>query len=191
MNPLVLLTFLLAVSSALANECSTDSSTWCQSIRTAKACSVLQQCQKHVWSPQSNALSADGLVNLTLYYEVLCPDCRQFISQQVGKAFSSLSSIMNLVLVPYGNAKQTFNQKTQLWEFTCQHGEDECWGNRLHSCLIAKRPQTSDHLPFVYCMESAQSKGNEDIRGVAVACAKKLGLDISEELQCVDNAQGE
>ena len=44
-------------------------------------------------------------VELNLYYEVLCPDCKQFISDQVGKAVEQIGDIMNLTLVPYGNAQ--------------------------------------------------------------------------------------
>jgi hypothetical protein len=44
-------------------------------------------------------------VNLTLYYEVLCPDCKEFVSDQVINAFKFIPSIMSLTLVPYGNAK--------------------------------------------------------------------------------------
>lgn len=48
-------------------------------------------------------------VNLTLYYEVLCPDSRRFINGQLTNGVASVSSIMNLRLVPYGNAKVIFN----------------------------------------------------------------------------------
>ena len=48
------------------------------------------------------------LVNLTLYYETLCPDCRGFMTGQVWTAYNSVASIMNLTLVPYGNAKVSY-----------------------------------------------------------------------------------
>jgi interferon gamma-inducible protein 30 len=104
----------------------------------------------------------------------LCPDCRgklynlnvaiiksslislnnlEFISEQVWGAFYSLLPIMNLTLIPYGNAKESFDNKTKLWKFTCQHGADECWGNLFHSCLINYYPQVQDHFQVIYCME--------------------------------------
>ena len=92
---------------------------------------------------------------MTLYYETLCPDCRQFVSTQLWSAFEAIGSIMNLTLVPYGNAKETYRQvtnfrkkriffflininflyetkETKLWQFTCQHGSEECWGIYIH-----------------------------------------------------------
>jgi hypothetical protein len=44
------------------------------------------------------------LVNVTLYYETLCPASRGFINGQLNKAFQSVGSIFSLTLVPYGNA---------------------------------------------------------------------------------------
>ena len=86
--------------------------------------------------------------------------------------------------------KESFNSNTGLWEFTCQHGADECWGNLLHTCVLHYYPKTEQHFPFIYCMESAKSNANEDIHGVATECAKQVNLSIDEPLQCVDSKLG-
>lgn len=78
---------------------------------------VFEQCLKYVWQPanpyldfkhiisKTIAAPAADLVNFTLYYETLCPDCREFVSGQLWKAFNAVGHIMNLTLVPYGNAR--------------------------------------------------------------------------------------
>ena len=46
-------------------------------------------------------------VKVTLYYESLCPDCKQFIQYQWYPAYQKLQSsgILDVELVPYGNAR--------------------------------------------------------------------------------------
>lgn len=52
-------------------------------------------------------------VNLSLYYETLCPGCAEFISEDLGKVFKKgLISIVNLRLIPWGNAKIVEPNKT-------------------------------------------------------------------------------
>ena len=53
---------------------------------------------------EAKKVNAD-LVSFTLYYESLCPGCRALTTTQIWKAYQSVSSIMNLTLVPYGNAQ--------------------------------------------------------------------------------------
>ncbi|KAK0585378.1 hypothetical protein LWI29_027608 [Acer saccharum] len=45
-------------------------------------------------------------VDLVLYYETLCPPCSDFITTYIVKVFQTdLNTIVNLRLVPWGNAK--------------------------------------------------------------------------------------
>ncbi len=78
------------------------------------------------------AINADDKVNFALYYETLCPDCRNFMTTELTRAYQSVVSITNISIVPYGNARETYDSTTQLYEFTCQHGAAECLGNIIH-----------------------------------------------------------
>jgi interferon gamma-inducible protein 30 len=99
---------------------------------------VTEQCQRFVWNFKgandkgANDKGANDKVNFTLYYETLCPDCRQFIKTQVSRAFQSIADIMNISFVPYGNAREIYRPETKLYQFYCQHGSDECYGNLIH-----------------------------------------------------------
>jgi hypothetical protein len=46
---------------------------------------------------------------------------RDFITGQIWKAFQQVGPIINLKLVPYGNAFQTYDKETNSWKFNCQH----------------------------------------------------------------------
>lgn len=56
-------------------------------------------------------------VNLSLYYESLCPYCRNFIVSQLVKVFNTdLLNIIHLKLLPWGNAQVVKPNNT----VTCQ-----------------------------------------------------------------------
>jgi interferon gamma-inducible protein 30 len=52
--------------------------------------------------------STTSKVKVTLYYESLCPACQDFIIQQIYPtlAASGVRDIVDLRLVPYGNARE-------------------------------------------------------------------------------------
>ena len=107
---------------------------------------------------------------------------------QLWKAFNAVGSIMNLTVVPYGNAKETWRNETQLWQFSCQHGSNECWGNLLHSCLIYYYPDVNDHMPYIYCMESDDQ---DDIKTASITCAKKSPkISYNQLMSCMNSKLG-
>jgi len=74
-------------------------------------------------------------VPVVVYYESLCPDSQAFITQQLYPAMKSpLGRFVDLKLVPFGKSNySTVGSDTQ---FTCHHGPNECYGNKIHSCAI-------------------------------------------------------
>ena len=106
---------------------------WCSSDAAARECGVERQCAE--WNSRLNAERSLGAkpVNVTIYFESLCPDCQHFFLTQVAKARKMLpDSIMVLDFVPFGNAKMSpISPSThdRAFSFLCQHGPDECVGN--------------------------------------------------------------
>ncbi|CAF2048979.1 unnamed protein product [Rotaria magnacalcarata] len=174
--------FVLNLHGVFAVDCPKSSAQWCENANIAQACGVTEQCNKYVWKIRDD----NDRVNLTVYYETLCPDCRQFISTQVWNAYQSILSIVNISFVPYGNAHEVYRPETKLYEFYCQHGADECYGNLIHSCLIYIYQNTTQHLPFIYCTESTEG----DVETVAVQCAEKTSIDYSKVSACVQSRLG-
>jgi interferon gamma-inducible protein 30 len=101
--------------------------------------------------PPSPPLTAPP-VNVTLYFESLCPDCKDLFVYQLFPAYTKLAStrILNLQLVPYGNAK-VFRYGDR-FVYACQHGANECLGNKIESCAV-KYAAKESLVPFVYCLE--------------------------------------
>ncbi|XP_040910331.1 gamma-interferon-inducible lysosomal thiol reductase [Toxotes jaculatrix] len=131
----------------LSSSCSYPPSKWCSSLDSAIQCGVLKQCLESNFTRSHQ--TADK-VNVGLYYESLCPGCRQFLSEMLFPTWVLLNEIMTVTLVPYGNAVE--KPDGQKYTFECQHGEQECLGNMIETCLLN---MTDYAFPVIFCMESS------------------------------------
>ncbi|KAL2333011.1 hypothetical protein Fmac_014224 [Flemingia macrophylla] len=122
-------------------------------------------------------------VSVEVYYESLCPYSANFIFHYLPKLFASdLISIVDLKLVPWGNAKLHANNT-----FTCQHGPTECLLNTVQACVINIVPDPSKHFPFIHCVEDLVLQGRWP---EWESCFEKLDLDSKCIKECYNCEQG-
>merc|ERR1712004_686327 len=58
---------------------------------------------------------------------------------------------------PFGKANWTENGNT--WDFICQHGPDECFGNKVQACILAHEPyEASTVVPLIDCLMRTHTK---------------------------------
>lgn len=100
---------------------------------------------------QLNEAEASSQVKVTVYYEALCSDSRNFMLRELLPTYLALSKYLILDLVPYGKARTMENPDGKL-EFHCQHGEIECLANKVHACTIDKVQDPGQLLQMVVCM---------------------------------------
>jgi len=82
---------------------------------------------------------------------------------------------MNVTVVPFGNARLK-NGKV-----TCQHGDDECKGNRWEQCAISHAfGNSSSSFAFIYCMEMA----GDNMLSHVTKCAGEASLDYKALSAC-------
>eukprot|EP00262_Sarcandra_glabra_P011943 TRINITY_DN2964_c0_g1_i6.p1 TRINITY_DN2964_c0_g1~~TRINITY_DN2964_c0_g1_i6.p1 ORF type:complete len:268 (-),score=11.27 TRINITY_DN2964_c0_g1_i6:268-1071(-) len=130
-----------------------------------------------------SASATTGKVSLALYYETLCPYSANFIVNYLANIFDSgLIDIVDLNLVPYGNARIGSNNS-----IACQHGPYECLLNTVEACAINVWPDLNKHFTFIYCVESlvVLRKYTE-----WESCFEKTGFDSQPVVDCYNSGTG-
>ncbi|XP_036442514.1 gamma-interferon-inducible lysosomal thiol reductase [Colossoma macropomum] len=136
--------------------CGYPPSQWCRTLEIAVECGVQKQCMELLATRPDPSVPP---VEVTVYYESLCPGCRSFLTEQLFPTWTMLRDIMRVHLVPYGNTKEL----PELNSFSCQHGEPECKANIIEACIL----NVTDHaaFPVIHCMVSSS-----DVMKAAPSC---------------------
>lgn len=139
-------------------------------------------------------------VPIDVYYESLCPDSQAFITEQLYPTVTgpnNLEKFLKVNLVPYG--KSTHKTLGSDVIFTCHHGPNECYGNKIQSCAI-KLIQVSSYqkehtresltLEYINCLMKTTHNFADDIYPGA-KCGRELKLDNWELIeQCANSTDG-
>ncbi|MCD9644713.1 hypothetical protein HAX54_033134 [Datura stramonium] len=132
---------------------------------------------------QPHVSSSQDKVNLSLYYESLCPYCADFIVNQLVKVLETdLGSIVNLRLVPWGNTQIAPNSS-----WICQHGTDECQLNTVEACAIKVWSNLEMNFKFISCVERLHL---ENRHSSWQSCFASTGLSQSPIENCYNNGLG-
>jgi interferon gamma-inducible protein 30 len=93
-------------------------------------------------------------LKIEILIESLCPDCINFFDNSFSQFLEAMnySDIANIILYPYGNAKEVYDKESGKWKFTCQHGPNECYGNMIQACIIKKHPNKHISFNLVKCI---------------------------------------
>ncbi|XP_067001174.2 GILT-like protein 1 [Anabrus simplex] len=124
-------------------------------------------------------------IEVTVFYEALCPDSRSFITKQLLPAHEKAARLMNVVLVPYGKA-QTKPTVPSGYTFTCQHGPLECQANMVHACVIEKVPDKDIALRYISCMIS----DNMEPEQIGETCAHTFNVPWKPIQECSAGKEG-
>ncbi|KRW98244.1 Inosine/uridine-preferring nucleoside hydrolase domain [Pseudocohnilembus persalinus] len=130
-------------------------------------------------------------LNFGFYYESLCPYCQVYMKTAWQEAVNTkdLLQLFSLDFYPYGNAKETKNGDR--WEFTCQHGSVECYGNQMETCLLSQQwDNEQDKLNSIICIESEHLTSNKDFDNALEKCASEYNYNVEKVKTCITSSSG-
>jgi len=122
-------------------------------------------------------------VEITLFYEALCPACSGFIRRQLVPAFNRLkdTGILKVKLYSYGNARAY--RRGSRWVFRCQHGTRECQLNQYSTCAFSKGTD-EQKMKYLNCIE------NYPYVQYVSYCTGLAGIDYNAVSQCYSSDEG-
>ncbi|KAF5308634.1 hypothetical protein FQR65_LT06095 [Abscondita terminalis] len=128
----------------------------------------------------------DNVLKVSIYYESLCPDSIRFLTNQLYPAYYKINSSLALDFVPYGKASHTCDGDR--CQFSCQHGPNECSGNKYQACGLKEHQSQDQQIEFVNCVMGAS---NPSAESTIANCAPKLGVPIETILECASSSKGD
>ncbi|XP_049943949.1 gamma-interferon-inducible lysosomal thiol reductase-like isoform X3 [Schistocerca serialis cubense] len=126
---------------------------------------------------------ADNTARVGVYYETLSPACREFFINQLIPTYKHAPERITVTLVPFGN---TVVNSTNPPTFTCEHGETECEGLKIHSCAIALVQDQTTLLNLADCTIRNQT----DPEAILTECATTLGIEWRPIADCAKSTNG-
>ncbi len=133
-------------------------------------------------------MNSAAIPQIDVYFETLCPGCQNFIGGSFADYLQNpdFLSLAHVNFYPYGNAKES--QSGDHYEFTCQHGPNECYGNVVETCGLNKMSY-EDGLNFMVCMENGIRTYDKYINKALIHCVQDQTLSKSI-LDCAVNNEG-
>ena len=128
---------------------------------------------------------------IQIYIESLCPDCYFFITKSFKSFYENVKNpnLAEIEFIPYGNAQEVYNSQNKLWEFTCQHGEPECYGNLIETCAIQTLGKIKSYETII-CLESNIEEYDFDFDKTLEYCMINDQTNLGLIKECVSSDIG-
>jgi interferon gamma-inducible protein 30 len=97
--------------------------------------------------------------------------------------------LLDIEFIPFGNAKEVYNISTKKYDFTCQHGENECYGNLVETCTIQILGRAKSYSVII-CIESNIAKYDKNFDNTLEYCLSNDENILKEIKDCVSSDMG-
>ncbi len=128
---------------------------------------------------------------ITIYMESLCPYCIELITTSIKEFYTKVTkpNLAYIELIPYGNAKETYDSSTNKYLFTCQHGDNECYGNLISTCSLNVLGRIEGQLNIICLLENKYSF-NRNFDLTLDYCLSSKPQILQEIKDCVQSDKG-
>jgi len=126
----------------------------------------------------------DKKVQIDFYMEAECPGCKAFTTGLLTDMLNAVGDWVDLRVIPYGNA----NLNNSVIE--CQHGPDECIGNKIELCMMKKYGKGGDWkawYPAFKCIEAS----DDSPENASKTCLPDSGMDKQAIFDCAKGNEGD
>ncbi|KAG0720511.1 GILT-like protein 1 [Chionoecetes opilio] len=135
------------------------------------------------WTLNAVSGGSGGKVKVDVYFSSLCSDTMHFFTHQLYPTWTQIKDIVDLNLIPFGKAKATPTSNGD-YTFDCQHGPNECHGNKVMACVVNAFPVPTQ-VKMIHCM---MSKSYPAYAGQQ--CSREVGVEWEPLQRCSEGATG-
>lgn len=120
-------------------------------------------------------------MKVDIFYESLCPDSIRFIADQLRPNYQELKQHLQINFIPFGKSSSYLSEETGQVEFKCQHGPDECFGNKVQGCVLSKLADQDAQVSYVSCQMRFDAARDHQ------QCVIDAGLAWEEIYECTQS----
>ena len=123
---------------------------------------------------------------IEIYIESLCDDCMRFIKYSYNEYLKFNYPLADVRLIPYGNAHEKYNKEKEEYQFSCQHGENECYGNLMYTCIINELKDNE----IIICVNKYIFRHRLNFDRTFYQCVNKNKTIANKIFDCIDTKKG-
>ena len=97
--------------------------------------------------------------------------------------------MVDIEFIPFGNAHEVYNTSTQKYDFTCQHGDNECYGNLVETCAINILGRVKSYSTIL-CIETNIARFQKNFDDTLEYCLSNDQENLKEIKECISSDLG-
>jgi hypothetical protein len=120
---------------------------------------------------------------LSVFYEAICPDCVNFLKEQLVPTHKALGKYINLNFVAFGKARQWYSNDS--YQFECQNETKQCFFYFVYACAMNVFHEPADIFNYVACLMTEVTPTDATVATYPVDSCE-TGLELDKVKKCAN-----